>query len=124
VLRSVLIAGLAVSVVAGAGVVGLRTLGEQAKGTFETLNRAFEDSVPREGKASARDAADWIERYRSGAGGARCRPEPGDWDYVCIFKDGDGRRRKMGVIVDARQPTQMSPLVGVRQRLPTPGYGA
>jgi hypothetical protein len=123
-LRSLLVAGLAVSVVAGASVVGLRTVGREAKATFDTLNQALEDSTPGKGKASARDAAQWIERYRAGARGARCRDGGKGWDYVCVFRDGDGRRRKVGVIVGARQPTQMSPLVGVRRPLPTPSGGA
>lgn len=119
-LRFVLVAGLAVSVVAGVGVVGLRTLGGNAKATFDTLNKAFEDNMPRKGKASSREAAAWIERYRAGASNARCQKGAQGWDYVCVFKDRDGRRRKLGVIVDSRQPTQMSPLVGVHRRLPTP----
>src|SRR5919108_2883684 len=116
-LRSVIAAGVAVSVVAGAGVVGLRTLGNDAKATFDTLNKALERNQPGKGKASAREAADWIERYRAGARDAQCEAAPKQWDYVCIFKDGDGRRRKVGLLVDSRQPTQMSPLVGVHQRL-------
>jgi hypothetical protein len=118
--KSVLAIALAVSVVGGVGYVGLRTLGEDAKATFDELNRAFEKNAPGEGKASAQDAADWIERYRSGARRAVCRDASAGWDYVCVFTDGDGRRRKIGVIVDSRQPTQMSPLVGPRQRLPKP----
>lgn len=123
-IRTLLVAGVAVSVVAGAGVIGLRTLGNDAKTTFDTLNRTFEGSLPGDGKASARDVADYFERYRAGARGAHCRKGPRGWDYVCVFRDGDGRRRKVGVLVDSKQPKHMSPLVGVHQRLPAPTDGA
>jgi hypothetical protein len=118
--RSLLATGLVVSAVIGGGYVGLRTLGEDAKATFDELNRALEKNRPGQGRASAADAAAWIERYRAGARAAECGEGVNGWDYVCVFRDGDGRRRKVGVIVDWRQPTQMSPLVGARQRLPTP----
>jgi hypothetical protein len=119
--KTLLATTLAVSVVAGTGYIGLRTLGENAKATFADLNQALEESSPGTGKASAQDAADWIERYRSGARDARCEDGRRGWDYVCVFRDGDGRRRKLAVMVNATQPTQMSPLLGPRQRLPTPG---
>jgi hypothetical protein len=119
-LRSVLAAGLVVSIVAGVGVVGLRALGGNAKATLDTLNEALERSQPGKGKASAHDVANYFERYRAGARDARCRNGPEGWDYVCVFKDGDGRRRKIGVLVDSRQSTQMSPPMGVHRRLPSP----
>jgi hypothetical protein len=109
-----------VSVVAGAGFVGLRTLGESAKETFDELNRTFERNAPGTGKASSQDAAAWIERYSAGAKHASCRAGQDGWDYVCVFRDGAGRRRKVGVVVGSKQPTQMSPLVAPRQRLPKP----
>jgi hypothetical protein len=118
--KALLATGVAVSVVAGVGFLGLRSLGEDAKGTLDEPNSAFEKNAPGEGKASAQDAADWIERYRSGARRAACREAASAWDYVCVFTDGDGRRRKIGLIVGSKQPTQISPLVGARQRLPNP----
>jgi hypothetical protein len=111
---------VAVSVVAGVGSLGLQSLGEDAKGTLDELNSAFEKNAPGEGKASAQDAAGLIERYRSGARRAACREAASAWDYVWVFTDGEGRRRKIGLIVGSKQPTQMSPLVGARQRLPKP----
>jgi hypothetical protein len=119
-LRLVLIGGLAAALFAGTGVVALRTLGQDAKATFDDLNQAFADSAPANKKASARDVADWIERYRAGASGARCGKTKRSWDYVCVFKDGQGRRVKMGVMVDSRQPIEMSPVVKRRQPLPPP----
>jgi hypothetical protein len=118
--KTLLVTILAVSVAAGTGYVGLRTLGENAKATFDELNRALEESSPGTSKASAQDAAAWIERYRSGARKARCSRGRDGWDYVCVFRDGDGRRRKVGLMVDSRQPTQMSPLAGPHQPLPAP----
>src|SRR5688572_30481920 len=115
--KAVIATALAVTVVGGVGYVGFRTLGEDAKATFDELNQAFEENSPGTGKASAQDAADWIERYRAGASRAECREGVKGWDYVCVFVDGDGRRRKVGVMVGPIQPTQMSPLVGARQRL-------
>lgn len=119
-LKSVLVAGLAVTVFAGAGAVALRTLGNDAKATFDTLNQAFADNAPAKGKASPRDVAEWIERYRADASGTRCGKTKKSWDYVCVFKDGQGRRVKMGVMVDARQPIEMSPVVKLRKPLPPP----
>jgi hypothetical protein len=119
--KALVVTGLAVSALAGAGYVGLHTLGDDAKATFDELNRAFEQNAPGEGKASAQEAAEWIERYRSGARAAQCGPGRAGWDYVCVFEDGDGRRRKVGIAVDARQPTQLSPLVGPRKPLPPRG---
>lgn len=119
--KALLVTGLAVSIVGGAGYLGLRSLGEDAKATFEEVNRALEGSATGEGKASAQDVAEYIERYRSGARRAECRVGIKGWDYVCVFTDGDGRRRKVGVVVGSTQPTHMSPLVGARDRLPTPG---
>jgi hypothetical protein len=116
-LKSVLVAGLAVAVIAGTGTVAL---GTDAKATFDSLNRALADSVPAKKKASARDVADWIERYRTGASGMRCGKTKKRWDYVCVFKDGQGRRVKMGVIVDSRQPIEMSPVARLRRPLPPP----
>jgi hypothetical protein len=120
-LKALLVTGLAVSIVGGAGYLGLRSLGEEAKATFEEVNRALEGSAAGEGKASTQDVAEYIERYRSGARRAECREGIKGWDYVCLFTDGDGRRRKVGIMVGPVQPTQMSPLVGPRDRLPTPG---
>ena len=71
--RSLLATGLVVSAVIGGGYVGLRTLGEDVKAPFDELNSALEKNLPREGKASAEDAAAWIERYRAGARAAECR---------------------------------------------------
>jgi hypothetical protein len=119
-LKSVLVVGLAVTVFAGAGAVALRTLGNDAKATFDSLNRALAESAPATQKASARDVAEWIERYRTGASGARCGKTKKRWDYVCLFKDGQGRRVKMGVMVDSRQPIEMSPVVRLRRPLPPP----
>jgi hypothetical protein len=119
--KALLMTGLAVSLVGGAGYLGLRSLGEEAKATFEQVNRALEHDVPGEGKASAQDVAEYIERYRAGARRAECREGLKGWDYVCVFTDGDGQRRKVGVVVGSTQPTGMSPLVGAGQRLPTPG---
>jgi hypothetical protein len=118
--KLVLVAGLAFTVFAGAGAVALHTVGNDAKATFDSLNRALADSAPAKKRASARDVADWIERYRPGANGARCGKTKKRWDYVCVFKDGLGRRLKMGVMVDSRQPIQMSPVVGLRRQLPPP----
>jgi hypothetical protein len=119
-LRAVLAAGLVVSVVAGVGVVGLRTLGGNAKATLDTLNEALERSQPGKGRASAREVADYFERYRAGARDASCREGRNGWDYVCVFRDGSDRWRKVAVIVDSTQPTQMSPLLGVHRHLPAP----
>jgi hypothetical protein len=119
-LKSVLVAGLAVTVFAGAGAVALRTIGNDAKATFDTLNSALADNVPANKKASARDVADWIERYRAEASGARCGKTKKRWDYVCVFKDGQGHRVKMGVMVDSGQPIEMSPVVRLRRPLPPP----
>jgi hypothetical protein len=119
-LKMFLVAGLAASLLAGVGVVTLRTLGEDAKATFDTLNETFANSAPSKKKASAPDVADWIERYRAEASGARCRKTKKSWDYVCVFKDAQGRRVKMGVMVDSRQPIQMSPVVKLRRPLPSP----
>jgi hypothetical protein len=119
--KALLVTGLAVSIVGGAGYLGLRSLGEEAKATFEEVNRALEGSATGEGKASAQDVAEYIERYRAGARRAECREGVKGWDYVCVFTDGDGRRRKVGIMVGPVQPTQMSPLVAARDRLPTPG---
>lgn len=102
------------------GAVALRTVGNDAKATFDTLNQAFADSAPARGKASARDVAKWIERYRAEASGTRCGKTKKRWDYVCVFKDGQGRRVKMGVMVDSRQPIEMSPVVRLRPPLPPP----
>ena len=123
-LRGVLAAGLTVSVVAGAGVLALRSVGEGAKETFGTLNRTFSDNAPEKGEASAHDVADWIERYRADARGVRCRKAASGWDYVCFFRNDGGRRLKVGVVVDSRQPRQMSPIVPVRRPLPPPNEGA
>lgn len=119
-LKLFLVAGLALSVFAGVGVVTLRTLGDDAKATFDNLNETFANSAPGKERASARDVGDWIERYRAGASGARCKKTRKGWDYVCVFKDGQGRRVKMGVLVDSRQPIQMSPVVKLRRPLPPP----
>jgi hypothetical protein len=118
--KSLLAVGLAVSVAAGVGFLGLQSLGEDAKGTLDELKSAFEKNAPGEGKASVQDAADWIERYRSGARRAACREAASASDYVCVFTDGDARLRKIGLIVGSKQPTQMSPLLGARRRLPNP----
>jgi hypothetical protein len=45
---------------------------------------------------------------RAGASGARCTKTKERWDYVCVFKDGQGRRVMMGVMVDSRQLIEMS----------------
>lgn len=119
--KALLVTGLAVSIVGGAGYLGLRSLGEDAEATFEEVNSALEGSASGEGKASAQDVAEYIERYRSGARRAECREGIKGWDYVCVFTDGDGLRRKVGVVVGSTQPTHMSPLVGANDRLPTPG---
>jgi hypothetical protein len=121
VVKSLLATGLVVSAVVGAGYIGLRSLGEEAKATFDELNRALEPPAPGKGKASAQDVAEWIERYRLGVRRAEC-PREGvkGWDYVCVFVDGDGRRKKVGVMVGPIQPTQTSPPVGAGQRLPPP----
>jgi hypothetical protein len=119
-LKLFLVAGLAVSVFAGVGVVTLRTLGDDAKATFDTLNETFANSALDKEKAPARNVTDWIERYRAGASGARCTKTRKSWDYVCVFKDAQGRRVKMGVMVDSRQPIQMSPVVKLRRPLPPP----
>ena len=119
-LKLFLVAGLAVSVFAGVGVITLRALGDDAKATFDTLNETFANSAPTKKKASGRDVADFIERYRAEASGTRCKKTKKSWDYVCVFKDGQGRRVKMGVIVDSRQPIQMSPVVKLRRPLPSP----
>jgi hypothetical protein len=89
-LKSVLVVGLAVTVFAGAGAVALRTLGNDAKATFDSLNRALAESAPATQKASARDVAEWIERYRTGASGARCGKTKKRWDYVCLFRTDKG----------------------------------
>jgi hypothetical protein len=123
-LRGVLAAGLTVSVVAGAGVVALRSVGEDARDTFDTLNQAFSDNASGEGEASAQEVSDWIERYRDGARGVRCRRAASGWDYVCFFRADGGRRLKVGVVVDSRQPRRMSPIVPVRRPLPPPNEGA
>jgi hypothetical protein len=107
-------------VIGGAAVVGLRTLGEDAKATFDTLNRTFEDSVPGEGKASSQDVEDWIVRYRRDARGVVCEKDLRAWDFVCVFKNSKGRRLKMGVMVNWSQPIQMSPVVKLRRPLPRP----
>jgi hypothetical protein len=120
-LKSLLATGAAVSAVVGVGYVGLHSLGEQAKKNLDELNNALEQSLPGKGKASAREVADWIERYRSGARGAECRRGRAGWDYVCVFRDADGRRRKFGVIVDSKQPSLMSPLVGAGEPVPSRG---
>ena len=119
-LKSVIVVGLAVTVFAGAGAVALRTVGNDAKATFDSLNRALADNAAVKKKASARDVADWIERYRAEASGTRCGRTKKSWHYVCVFKDGQGRRAKMGVMVDARQPIEMSPVVKLRRPLPPP----
>jgi hypothetical protein len=120
VLRTVVVAGLAVSFLVGAGVFALSTVGEEAETTFNTLNEAFADAEPRKGKASAQEVSDWIERYRADATGTRCRQGTGGWDYVCIFRSRRGRRLKMGIVVDWKQPIEMSPTVRLRQRLASP----
>ncbi len=119
-LRGVLAAGLTVTVVAGAGVIALRSLGEGAEETFDTLNRTFSANAPGKGEASAQDVADWIERYRTGVRSVRCRKPASGWDYVCSFRNDGGRRLKVGVLVDSRQPRQMSPVVPARRPLPPP----
>jgi hypothetical protein len=119
-LRTVLAAGLAASVIGGAGVVTLRALGEDTKATFDTLNEGLADSAPESGKASAEDVADWIERYRADLSGTRCEKGTNGWDYVCSFTDSQGRRLKLGVLVDSRQPIQMSPAVRGRRPLAPP----
>jgi hypothetical protein len=119
-LRTVLVAGLAVSVVAGAGVLTLRTLGDEAKETFGTLNEAFADSEPGQRKASAQEVADWIARYRTDARKPHCQRGADGWDYVCVFRNRQGRQVKVGVIVNSRQPIQMSPAVRTRRPLARP----
>ena len=119
-MKLLLATGVAVSVVIGAGYVGLRSLGEEAQATFDELNRALETPTPRKGKATPQEVAEWIERYRVGARRVECGEGVKGWDYVCVIVDEDGRRRKIGVMVGPIQPTQMSPPVGARQRLPTP----
>jgi hypothetical protein len=45
--KALLVTGLAVSLVGGAGYLGLRSLGEEAKATFEEVNRGLERNVRR-----------------------------------------------------------------------------
>lgn len=118
-LRSLVAAGLALSVIGGTGVVALRAVGEDTKGTLDTLNEAFAHSAPTKARASTEDAARWIERYVPGAGGARCGKGAAGWDYVCSF-DSRGRRMKIGVVVDATQPVEMSPIVKASRPLAPP----
>ena len=61
-LRTVLALTLGLSVIGGTGVVALRTVGENTKETFDTLNEAFADAAPVKGRASTEDIARWIER--------------------------------------------------------------
>ena len=105
---------------AGAGVVALRSVGEEAEATFDTLNRTFAESAPGEEKASTQDVAAWFERYRPDARAVQCRRAPSGWDYVCVFRTEPGRRMKVGVRVDSRQPIEMSPIVRARRPLPPP----
>jgi hypothetical protein len=114
------VVGFAVSVLAGAGFVGLRALGEETKGTFDTLNEALAESAPGDEKATAGDVEAWIERYRTEARRISCASRSAEWDYVCTFEDRQKRTLKMGVMVDSRQPMQMSPIVKARKRLPPP----
>jgi hypothetical protein len=104
----------------GGGVVALRSVGEEAEATFDTLNRTFADSAPGKEKASAQDVADWIARYRADTSDVRCGIGRKGWDYVCVFRTERGRRLKVGVVVDSRQPIEMSPIVAVRRPLPGP----
>jgi hypothetical protein len=116
-LKTVVAVALGLAVLGGTGVAVFRTVGENTKETFDTLNEAFADAAPANGNASARDAARWIERYVPGASGARCRKRAAGWDYVCTF-ERQGRRVKMGVVVNATQPVEMSPIVRAARRLP------
>lgn len=116
-LKSVVALALGLAVIGGTGVVVLRAVGEDTKETLDTLNDAFADAAPAKGSASPREAARWVERYVPGASGARCAKGEAGWDYVCTF-DRQGRPVKMGVVVDARQPVEMSPIVRASRRLP------
>jgi hypothetical protein len=66
VLKTVLVAGLAVSIFAGAGALALRTAGDNTKATFDTLNKAFAHSEPDKEKASPQAVSYWVERYKGG----------------------------------------------------------
>jgi hypothetical protein len=111
---------LGVAGVLGSGAFALRSVVERADATFDTLNEALADAIPGKGKASAQETAAWIERFRPGASHVQCERAAKQWDYVCVFR-GDGKRRlKMGVIVNYKQPIEMSPAVHLRQRLPAP----
>lgn len=118
-LRTLLAVALGLSVVGGTGLVALRAVGEDTEHRLDALNEAFADAAPATGKASAEDAARWIERYVPGATGPRCESGAAGWDYVCTF-DRRGRRVKMGVAVDATQPVETSPIVKAPRRLPPP----
>jgi hypothetical protein len=109
---------------AGAGVVALRSVGEEAEATFDSLNRTFAESARDEEKASRQDVAVWFKRYRPDAPAVRCRRAPSGWDYVCVFRTEPGRRMKVGVRVDSRQPVEMSPIVSARKQLPPPSNRA
>jgi hypothetical protein len=117
--KSLLAVGLAVSVAARVGFLGLQSLGEDAKGTLDEL-KPSRRTLPERGRPPPRMLADWIERYGSGARRAACREAASASDYVCVFTDGDAGLRKIGLIVGSKQPTQMSPLLGARRRLPNP----
>jgi hypothetical protein len=117
--KSLLVVVLAVSTFAGVGIAAFRSLGLNTKTRLEAVNSALTGGAPVQGKASAQETAAWIERYRAGATDARCREGQKGWDYVCAFRDGTGRRLKVGVTVDTRQPLRMSPLVGLRRPVPS-----
>ena len=93
-------------------------MSEEAEATFDTLNRTFAESAPGDDKASAQDVAAWFERYRPDTAAVQCRKAPPRWDYVCVFRAESGRRMKVGVLVDSRQPVKMSPIVLARSPLP------
>ncbi len=118
-MKSVLVAVLAASTLTGVGIAAFYSLGSNAKANIDALNDALADGAADHGKASAGEIEAWIERYRAGATGARCREGEKGWAYVCTFRDGSGRRLKFGVMVGASQPLRMSPLVGLRRPLPS-----
>ena len=115
--KALALAGVGFALFGGVTAVGLRSLGEHTAATFETINRAL---TPPKKTANARDVADWIETYRPGASRARCRKGTHGWDYVCTFRESDGRRVKLGALVAASQPVTMSRIVGIHDRLPEP----
>jgi hypothetical protein len=112
--------GVGMSLVGGAVAVGLHELGNHAAQTFQTLNRALSESTTQREQDNARDVAVWIKTYRPGAKKVACRRGTRGWRFVCVFRDRDGRRVKVGVNVRGRQPTKMSPIVARGRRLPAP----